>query len=86
MKMEPPTIYMPESMVETVDRILKLFTKLDRGRMPCNLVGLKPGDEVEVSRAAYCQCLGDQAHGSFAGVCRMGTPQEAEAGVCESAE
>jgi ribonuclease Z len=50
MKMEPPTIYMPESNVETVDKILKLFTKLDRGRMPCQLIGVKPGDEIELSR------------------------------------
>ena len=50
MKMEPPTIYMPESNVETVDKILKLFTKLDRGRMPCQLIGVKPGDELELSR------------------------------------
>ncbi len=50
MKMEPPTIYLPEQAVEGVDRILKLFTRLDRGRLPCQLVGLKPGDEIEMSR------------------------------------
>ena len=50
MKMEPPTIYLPEGTIETVEKILKLFTRLDRGRMPCNLVPLKPGDEVELSR------------------------------------
>ncbi|MDX1963904.1 MAG: metal-dependent hydrolase [Pirellulales bacterium] len=50
MKMEPPVIYMPEECVETVDKILKLFTRLDRGRMPCQLIGVKPGDEIELSR------------------------------------
>jgi len=50
MKMEPPTIYLPEHAVETVDKILKLFTRLDRGRMPCKLVPLRPGQEVELSR------------------------------------
>src|SRR5689334_9261826 len=30
MKMEPPTIYLPEHAVETVDKLLKLFTRLDR--------------------------------------------------------
>src|SRR3954463_10620373 len=50
MKMEPPTIYLPESTVENVDRILKLFTRLDGGRMPCKLVPTKPGDEIELSR------------------------------------
>lgn len=50
MKMEPPTIYLPAETVEHVDRILKLFTRLDHGRLPCNLVGVQPGDEIELSR------------------------------------
>ncbi|MEK6238931.1 MAG: MBL fold metallo-hydrolase [Planctomycetales bacterium] len=50
MKMEPPVIYLPEGAVETVDRILKLFTRLDRGRMPCELKAIRPGMEVELSR------------------------------------
>ncbi len=50
MKMSPPTIYMPEHMVETVDKLLKLVQRLDRGRLPCNLVPAKPGDEFELSR------------------------------------
>ncbi|MHB1037002.1 MAG: MBL fold metallo-hydrolase [Pirellulales bacterium] len=50
MKMEPPTIYLPESIVETMARILRLYTRLDRGRLPCELVPLKPGDEIELSR------------------------------------
>ncbi|HEX3869455.1 MAG TPA: metal-dependent hydrolase [Pirellulales bacterium] len=50
MKMEPPTIYLPEHAIETVDRILKLFTRLDRGRMPCRLLPARPGDEIEISR------------------------------------
>lgn len=50
MKMDPPTIYLPEAAVEYVDRILKLFTRLDRGRMPCTLVPTRPGDEIELSR------------------------------------
>jgi len=50
MKMEPPRIYLPEHAVDTVDKILKLFTRLDRGRMPCELIGVKPGQEIELSR------------------------------------
>ncbi len=50
MKMEPPKIYLPEETVEMVDRMLKCFTRLDRGRLPCELIGIKPGDEVELSR------------------------------------
>ena len=50
MKMEPPVIYLPEESVDTVSKILKLFTRLDRGRMPCELIATKPGDEIELSR------------------------------------
>ncbi len=50
MKMEPPTIYLPEEVVEPVDRMLKCWQRLDRGRMICTLVGVKPGDEIELSR------------------------------------
>ena len=50
MKMEPPTIYLPVEAVEGVEGLLRAFQRLDRGRMPANLVGLKAGDEVELSR------------------------------------
>jgi len=50
MKMEPPTIYLPESTIEPVERILKLFTRLDRGRLPCQLLPARPGEEIELSR------------------------------------
>jgi ribonuclease Z len=48
--MEPPVIYMPASTIEPIERILKLFTRLDRGRMPCDLRPIEPGCEVELSR------------------------------------
>jgi ribonuclease Z len=50
MKMEPPTIYLPEPAVEPTRRILRLFSRLDRGRLPCELVPTAPGDEIELSR------------------------------------
>lgn len=50
MKMEPPTIYLPEAAIDPIEKILKLFTRLDRGRMPCQLLPIKPGDEIELSR------------------------------------
>src|SRR5204862_2368680 len=50
MKMEPPTIYLPEESVEHVEKILRLFTRLDRGRMPCDLRPVCPGDTIELSR------------------------------------
>jgi ribonuclease Z len=50
MKMEPPRIYLPAVTIPAVREILKQFTRLDRGRMPCDLVPLEPGDEIELSR------------------------------------
>jgi ribonuclease Z len=50
MRMEPPTLYLPAEAVEDVRRLLLVMQRLDRGRMVCNLQGLQPGDEVELSR------------------------------------
>lgn len=50
MKMEPPTIYLPADAVEGVEALLKAFQRLDRGRMPVNLIGLEADQEVELSR------------------------------------
>ncbi|MGE0758317.1 MAG: MBL fold metallo-hydrolase [Pirellulaceae bacterium] len=50
MRMEPPVIYLPEHAVEWVDRLLKCIRHLDRGRLPCELVGIRAGQEIELSR------------------------------------
>jgi ribonuclease Z len=50
MKMEPPTIYLPEVALEDVRRLLLVMQRLDRGRQVCELKGVKPGDEIELSR------------------------------------
>jgi ribonuclease Z len=50
MRMEPPRIFMPEEALDPVQRILRQFTRLDRGRMPCELLPLKPGEEVTLNR------------------------------------
>jgi ribonuclease Z len=50
MKMEPPVIYAPEAAVEPIRRLLRQVSRLDRGRLPCELVPARPGDEIELSR------------------------------------
>ena len=50
MKMDPPTIYVPSGSVEAIEQLLRAFQKLDRGGMPVKLVGVEPGQEVELSR------------------------------------
>ncbi len=50
MKMEPPKIYLPEHAVENTQRLLRAFSQLDRGRLPCELIGIGAGAEIELSR------------------------------------
>jgi ribonuclease Z len=50
MKMEPPTIYLPEHALEPVEKILRQVSRLDRGRLPCKLLAARPGDEIPLSR------------------------------------
>jgi ribonuclease Z len=50
MKMEPPTLYVPEQNVEDIRKLLWVMQKLDRGRMICELRGVRPGQEIELSR------------------------------------
>lgn len=50
MKMDPPTIYLPEEAVDPIQKILRQMSRLDRGRLPCNLVPTRPGDEIALSR------------------------------------
>ena len=44
MKMEPPTIYVPEEAVEDVNRLLKIMHRLDRGREGDVARGMEHGD------------------------------------------
>jgi ribonuclease Z len=50
MKMDPPTIYVPAEVLEPVERMLRAWQRLDRGRMLCQLIGVNPGEEHELSR------------------------------------
>ena len=50
MKMEQPTIYMPTACVSMAESVLKCFSRLDRGRLPCEIVAVEPGDTIELSR------------------------------------
>src|SRR5437764_4443056 len=58
MRMEPPTLYVPAEAVEDLRRLLMIMHRLDRGRMLCDLRGLKAGDEVELSREQVVTAFG----------------------------
>lgn len=57
MKMPPPTIYMPEVGVGPALQVLKAFSRLDRGKMPCTIVPVEPGQEIELSRELVVNVL-----------------------------
>lgn len=50
MRMEPPKIYLPAEALEDVRRLLLIMQRLDRGRMLCELTGIRPGEEIELAR------------------------------------
>lgn len=50
MKMEPPVIYLPEALIGPVKDILAAFSRMDRGRTPCDLRPIQPEMEIELSR------------------------------------
>lgn len=50
MKMTPPTIYVPGHALDTIQQFLRSVERLDRGRLPCTLLPVKDGDEIELSR------------------------------------
>lgn len=57
MKMSPPVIYLHEEAILPVERILKAFRALDRGRLPCDLRPFAPGMETELSRELIVEAL-----------------------------
>lgn len=50
MKMDPPTIYLPASAVDGVEAMLRVVSRLDRGRLPCEIIPVEAGQEIELSR------------------------------------
>ncbi|MCA8997606.1 MAG: metal-dependent hydrolase, partial [Planctomycetaceae bacterium] len=50
MKMDPPTVYVPDKVAESVMKMLRSWQKLDRGRMLVDLVAAEPWAEYELSR------------------------------------
>ncbi len=51
MKMDPPTIYVPEEAVEDVKHLMRIMQRLDKGKQTQDCIhGIKAGDEVELGR------------------------------------
>ncbi len=50
MKMDPPTIYVPEHALAPIEQLLRAVSRLDRGRLPCQLLPVRAGDQMELSK------------------------------------
>ena len=50
MRMPEPTIYLPAHAIPDVEALLRSVQRLDRGRLPCRLIGCGPGQEHNLSR------------------------------------
>jgi ribonuclease Z len=50
MKMEPPTVLLPAYALGAVERMLESFSALDRGRLPCKLIGMSAGGRYDLTR------------------------------------
>ena len=81
MKMEPPTIYLPAEAVEGVEMLLRAVQRLDRGRMPANLIGVVARRRDRAFPRTGRQGLCHQAHAPFAGLPGLGAAQEAQARI-----
>src|SRR5437867_1319308 len=80
MKMAPPTIYLPEYAVDDVRRLLLIMQRLDRGRQNCELVGVTPGREIELSRDHVVHVF-ETTHTIPSVGYLVGTPQQAQGGI-----
>ncbi len=64
MKMEPPTIYVPEEAVEDVRLLMKAIQRLDRGRQDREVVkGIAAGGVIELGRNHVVKAFKTQGSG-----------------------
>lgn len=57
MKMSEPRIFVPESTEKPVRSMLDSFERLDRGRLPCKIIGVTHGEDYELSRELVFRAL-----------------------------
>lgn len=57
MKMDPPRIFLPEYACDPVQKMLGSFERLDRGRLPCDMIAVTAGEEYELSRELVVKVL-----------------------------
>ncbi|MDO5308419.1 MAG: MBL fold metallo-hydrolase [Planctomycetia bacterium] len=53
MEMEKPTIYVPNDIIKEIRGLLLAYARLDQGYLECELIGVQPGDVLELSRELF---------------------------------
>ena len=53
MGMKPPTYFMPEENVDAFGDLMAAWRRLDRAPLPCEVVGLAPGQVVDLGRGVW---------------------------------
>ena len=53
MKLPPPTVYVPAEVVDGVSALLAAWRVLDRGPQDCTLIGMAPGDAIDLSATHF---------------------------------
>jgi ribonuclease Z len=48
MGLPPPTVYVPAEVIDDVQNLMRAWERLDKGQQECELLGLRPDDEVEL--------------------------------------
>lgn len=56
-KMKDPKIFVPEEMRDDLEQILQLYQKIENFKYSYSLVGLKPGDTVDLSPHSACRAF-----------------------------
>ena len=64
-----------------VEALLRTFSRLDRGRLPCELIDVEPGDEIELSRELVLSVFKTTHTVPSAWLLGLGATEEAEARV-----
>jgi ribonuclease Z len=53
LKYPPPTIHVPAEVAENVRTMLNAWEALDSGKQECGIVGMRPGDRIELTEDHY---------------------------------
>jgi len=54
-RMKPPTVYVPERLVEELREMLRSWEALQRHDLSCDVIGVRPGERYPIRRGLYLE-------------------------------